>query len=135
MKKLTLDHFYYYIFNEMTLESFQSFLDINCGGKALRYLEIDKNKELYDEAKEQIMAHTFNFVTIEFPLEEFPYVFEKFINGKFDRVYKICIFEISKEEIVLQAKQYPSIKTSDVYCDGKPLFFDENDNLIIPSNN
>ncbi len=129
MKKLTLDHFCYYVFNEMTLESFQSFLDINCGGKALRYLEIDKNKELYDEAKEQIMAHTFNFVTIEFPLEEFPYVFEKFINGKFDRVYKICIFEISKEE------RTPLIKTSDVYCNGEPLFFDEDNNLIKPSNN
>jgi hypothetical protein len=129
MKKLTLDHFCYYIFNEMTLESFQSFLDMNCGGKALRYLEIDKNKELYDEAKEQIMAHNFDFVKIEFPLEEFPYVFEKFIDGKFDRVYKICIFEISKEE------RTPLIKTSDVYCNGEPLFFDEDNNLIKPSNN
>jgi len=129
MKKLTLDHFCYYIFNEMTLENFQSFLDMNCGGKALRYLEIDKNKELYDEAKEQIMAHTFDSVNIEFPLEEFPYVFEKFIDGKFDRVYKICIFEISKEE------RTPLIKTSDVYCNGEPLFFDEDNNLIKPSNN
>lgn len=129
MKKLTLDHFCYYIFNEMTIESFQSFLDINCGGKNLKYLEIDKNKELYEEAKEQIMAHPFDFVKIEFPLEEFPYVFEKFIDGKFDRVYKICIFEISKEERI------PLIKTSDTYYRGKPMFFDDNNDLIKISNN
>ena len=61
MKKLTLDHFCYYIFNEMTLESFQSFLDINCGGKNLRYLEIDKNKELYEEAKEHFELLYKNF--------------------------------------------------------------------------
>jgi hypothetical protein len=128
-KKLTLDHFCYYIFNEMTLESFQSFLDINCGGKNLKYLEIDKNKELYEDAKKQIMAHPFDFVKIEFPLEEFPYVFEKFIDGKFDRTYKICIFEITEEERI------PLIKTSDVYCNGEPLFFDEDNNLIKPSNN
>lgn len=129
MKKLTLDHFCYYIFNEMTLESFQSFLDINCGGKNLKYLEIDKNKELYEDAKKQIMAHPFDFVKIEFPLEEFPYVFEKFIDGKFDRIYKICIFEINNE------KRIPLIKTSDTYYHGKPMFFDDNNDLIKISNN
>lgn len=124
MKKLTLNHFCYYIFNEMTLESFQSFLDINCGGKNMKYLEIDKNKELYEEAKEQILSHPFGFVKIEFPKEEFPFVFEKFIDGKFDRTYKICIFEITEEERV------PLIKTSDVYCNGEPLFYDQQGELI-----
>lgn len=129
MKKLTENHFCYFIFNEMTITQFQAFLETNAGGKYFNYLPISENLEFYEEAKTNILQQAFSFVQIEFPFVEFPFVFEKFIDGKFDRTYKICIFEINNEE------REPSIKTSGVYCNGKPLFFDENKNLINPSNN
>lgn len=135
-KKLTEYHFCYVIFNEMSPSSFKDLLEMNIGVTNLEYLDIILNEDLYKEAKESIIEKTrmYDWVKVEFPFENDPFVFNKFIDNNFDRTYKICIFE-TKNAIMNNSGWDFKGKTSNVYCNGKPLFFDEEGNMIKNSDN
>lgn len=116
------NHFCYVIFKEMNPLDFLSLMELNVGLKNMVFLDYDSNLELYSEAKGLILQGISNKtgVVFDFAYESEPFVFNKFINGQLDRQYKICIFEVKKEKR----------KTSDVYCDKMPIFYDPNGDII-----
>jgi len=134
-KKLTNHHFCYVIFNEMNPSTFKDLLEMNIGVTFLEYLDVILNEDLYKEAKQLIVekTKTYEFVKVEFPFESDPFVFNKFIDNNFDRTYKICIFESKDDK--MENSGWDFNKTSAVYCNGKPLFYDDGANLIKNSDN
>src|SRR5258708_32747077 len=122
--KLTNKHFCFVIFLEMNPADFLKLLHSNSVGKDFIFLESKGNPELYQEAKEVLLNKNLGGVDFDFDYDAEPFVFNKYINGKLDRAYKICIFE--QEEPV---KSF-SGKTSNEYCDGIPLFFDPTATMI-----
>jgi len=129
---LTDKHFCYVLFLEMSPEAFISFMHTNTGVN-ISYLQPLDNIELYIEAKKLILEKEgFMDVSFDFAYKTEPLVFNKYISGKLDRPYKICIFEAKEED---NTQWQFNGKTSDVYCDGKPLFFDGSGNMIKNSEN
>ena len=129
MKKLTDKHFCFFIFLEMPPEDFANLLQTNAVVDCLVFLDPKSNLELYNEAKELMCGKEMGSVFLDFDYDSEPFVFNKYINGKLDRAYKICIFEAKEEEMSYTGQ------TSNVYCDGTPLFFDPEGNMIKPSLN
>lgn len=125
MKKavLTDNHFCYVLFLEMSPDDFISLLKINGIMDGLVFLDSKNNKEIYQEAKERVLNLNLGQVVFDFDYDAEPFVFDKYINGKLDRAYKICIFEYGTQNIY-------SGQTSNVYCEGMPLFFDQDGNMI-----
>jgi len=122
-KKLTEKHFCYVLFLEMTPGDFISLMKTNGIVDNLSYLDSKRNVELYNEAKELLVSKDFGNVHFDFDYDLEPFVFNKYINGKLDRAYKICIFEYGEE------KDYVGT-TSNLYCEGMPVFFDADGNII-----
>ena len=122
--KLTEWHFCFAIFLEMSVEEFVRLLQTNSPEVYYKFLDARSNLELYEEAKESMLNKRLGGVDFDFDYDTEPFVFNKYINGKLDRAYKICIFEISEREISFSGK------TSDAYCNGLPLFYDLDGNLI-----
>jgi hypothetical protein len=135
-KKLTNSHFCYVIFYEMSPSHFKDLLEMNIGVTFLKYLDVILNEDLYKEAKELIVEKTkmYDTVRVEFSFENDPFVFNKFIDNNFDRTYKICIFEVADENTNSSGWEFKG-KTSNVYCNGKPLFFDGEGSMIKNSDN
>lgn len=114
--KLTDKHFCYVLFLEMSPEDFSNLMKTNGISANLVMLNVQKNVELYQEAKDLIENKDMGSVYFDFDYDSEPFVFDKYINGKLDRTYKICIFEVQEEN-----KHTGS--TSDIYFDGMPQFF------------
>jgi hypothetical protein len=89
----------------------------------MKFLDSKENIGLYKEAKELLTGKDFGQVEFDFDYDSEPFVFNKYINGKLDRTYKICIFEYGEE------KDYTG-QTSKVYIDGMPIFYDQQGNII-----
>lgn len=122
--RLTDKHFCYILFLEMAPADFIALMKTNGIIDSMKYLDAKINLELYQEAKELLTGKNFGRVEFDFDYDSEPFVFNKYINGKLDRAYKICIFEYGEEE-----KDYTG-QTSNVYCNGMPLFFDSEGNMI-----
>lgn len=122
--KLTDKHFCYVLFLEMKPTDFIKLMKTNGIIDNLVFLDIKKNKELYQEAKELLIGKDFGNVDFDFDYDLEPFFFNKYINGKLDRAYKICIFEHVSEEKSFEGN------TSEIYLDGMPLFYDAEGNLI-----
>ncbi len=121
--KLTDKHFCYVLFLEMQPSDFINLLKTNEIVENIKFLEINKNKELYQEAKDLILDKNYGNIIFDFDYDSEPFVFNKYIDCKLDRAYKICIFELVEKE--------HAIKTSNVYSEkGMPLFFDPNGDMI-----
>lgn len=127
-KQLTDKHFCYILFLEMPPSDFINLMKINCILEDVIYLEPKDCVGLYQEAKELLLKKDLGDVSFDFDYDTEPFVFNKYVNGKLDRAYKICIFEHGVE------KSYTG-KTSSLYCDGMPLFFDHENNIIKTSLN
>ena len=121
--KLTDKHFCYVLFLEMSPDDFISLMKTNAVIDNIVYLDSKKHQELYQETKDLLVSRDLGQVYFDFDYDAEPLVFNKYINGKLDRAYKICIFEHGSE------KDYTG-RTSNVYCNGMPLFFDPNGNMI-----
>lgn len=121
--KLTNNHFCYILFLEMSPTEFLDLLKINTIIDNMIFLDEKDNLELYQEAKQLLLKKDFSYVSFDFDYDSEPFVFNKYINGKLDRAYKICIFEMKEE------KDYIG-ETSKLYCDGMPIFFDPEGQII-----
>ncbi len=121
--KLTDKHFCYVLFLEMTPTDFANLLKTNGVVDNLKYLDSKYYTELYEEAKERMVRMNSGQVSFDFDFDSEPFVFNKYINGKLDRLYKICVFEYDTEDDFAG-------KTSSIYCEGMPLFFDAEGNMI-----
>lgn len=120
---LTDKHFCYVIFSDMNPNDFIGLMKTNRIVEDLTYLDINRNIELYREAKELILLKDLGNESFEFNSDLEPFIFNKYINGKMERSYKICIFEHGKKENYIG-------KTSNLYCDGLPIFFDPEGEII-----
>ncbi len=127
--RLTDNHFCYVLFLEMLPTDFINLLKTNEIVDKLTFLEVKHNVELYQEAKEKLINKNLGSIYFEFDYDSEPFIFNKYINGKLDRPYKICIFEYIPDE-----KRFLG-KTSNTYCNGEPLFFDLDGNMIKNSDN
>lgn len=121
--RLTDKHFCYVLFLEMAPADFIALMKTNGIVDNIKYLDSKRNLELYQEAKELLTGKDFGQVEFDFDFDSEPFVFNKYINGKMDRAYKICIFEYGEE------KDYTG-QTSKLYCDGMPMFYDPQGNII-----
>lgn len=119
--KLTDKHFCYALFLEMSPDDFIGLLETNEIVDNLKYINPKFHNELYIEAKALITEKHAPNIQFDFDYDTEPFVFNKYINGKLDRAYKICIFS---------TENHSPIKTSNVYCEGMPLFFDPDGNMI-----
>jgi hypothetical protein len=90
---------------------------------SLKFLEPKRNQELYEEAKDFLSKKDLGNTYFDFDYDSEPFVFNKYINGKLDRAYKICIFEYGEE------KDYTG-QTSKFYINGMPMFYDPEGNII-----
>lgn len=122
-QKLNSNHFCYVLFLEMSPADFINILQTNQIIDNLVFLETKKNLDLYQEAKERLDARQTDNLNFDFDYDTEPFVFNKYIDGKLDRAYKICIFEYCEDKI-------EPVQTSNVYCEGMPLFFDGEGNMI-----
>lgn len=101
----------------MTPQDFLNLMELNVGLVGLEFLNYDKNKEIYSEAKSLILNSVSNKsgVVFDFAYDSEPFVFNKFINGQLDRQYKICIFELKEEKARITKM---------------PVFFDPNGDIV-----
>lgn len=126
--KLTEKHFCYVLFLEMAPDDFIALMKTNGIVDKMKFLDSKRNKELYAEAKELLCEKDFGNIYFDFDYDSEPFIFNKYINGKLDRAYKICIFEYGEE------KDYTG-QTSKLYIDGMPMFYDPEGNIIKKSLN
>ena len=126
---LTNKHFCFFIFLEMSTKDFINILQINTGMQDIVFIDPIYNRELYQEAKNKMINMKPSFVSLEFDYDMEPFVFDKYIDGKLDRAYKLCIFE--------QGVPEPNFigKTSNLHIDGMPVFFDKDGIRVLNSLN
>jgi hypothetical protein len=128
MGKLTDKHLCMVLFLEMKPSDFISLMQTNCMIENLVYLDSRYNNELYQEAKDELESKLLGDVFFNFDYDSEPFVFDKYIGGRLDRTYKICIFEQCEQRDLRGM-------TSGLYINGVPVFYDNFGNVIKNSYN
>lgn len=112
---------------DLDVEVVISMLETNGMAEHLIYLDERSHKDLYTWARKVMQQKQTIGVSFDFDYDHEPLIFNKYVNGKMSGEYRICIFEKSENK-------YKG-KLSDIYCNGMPLFYDTEGNLIKPSLN
>lgn len=128
MNKLTDKHLCMVLFLEMPPADFIELMHTNAMIENLVLLDSRYNLELYQEAKDLLESKLMGDVFFNFDYDSEPFTFDKYIGGKLDRTYKICIFEQCEQ------RDYRG-RTSNLYVDGIPVFYDSFGHVIKNSYN